>query len=107
VEVLACYQDVLTVDRDDAVAQVYLGWLLARTGVVDDALTLLDEGLANDPGLSAGYVFRAAVRAHLGDRAGALEDLDRFDGFDAPEDQVDAAMQVRSAVEAGEDPLDR
>ena len=107
VEVLACYQDVLTVDPEDAVAQVYLGWLLARTGVADDALTLLDEGLTNDPGLSAGYVFRAAVRAHLGDRDGALEDLDRFDGFDAPEDQVDAAAQVRSAVEAGEDPLDR
>jgi tetratricopeptide (TPR) repeat protein len=107
VEVLACYQDVLVVDADAAVAQVYLGWLLARTGVAEDALTLLDEGLENDPDLSAGYVFRAALRAHLGDRAGALADLDRFATFDAPEDQVDAAAQVRAAVETGEDPLER
>ncbi|HEU5084115.1 MAG TPA: hypothetical protein VFU14_12300 [Acidimicrobiales bacterium] len=106
VDVLQCYRDVLAVDEANATAQVYLGWLLARSGVDDDrALEHLDAGLTADPSLSAGYVFRAALRAHLGDTQGALADLDAFDQQEAPADQVAAAAQVRSAVEAGEDPL--
>lgn len=105
VEVLQCYQDVLEVDPGNATASVYLGWLLGRTGVDDEALALLDAGLAADPDLTAGYVFRAAVRAHLGDVAGAQADLDRFDASDAPPDQAAAASEIRAAVEAGEDPL--
>ena len=34
--------------------------------VFDDA-GRLDQGLAADPSVSAGFVFRAALRAHLGD----------------------------------------
>jgi len=105
VEVLQCYQDVLAVDAGNATASVYLGWLLGRTGADDEALALLDAGLRTDPQLTAGYVFRAAVRAHVGDVDGARADLDRFAATDAPPDQVTAAAEVRAAVEAGEDPL--
>ena len=107
VDVLRCYRDVLDVDPGNAEASAYLGWLLARSAVVDDALVLLDDALAREPDLTAAYVFRAAVRAHQGDVDGALADLDRFDSLDAPPDQRAAAAEVRSAVEAGRDPLAR
>ncbi len=105
VDVLRCYRNALDVDPGNATASVYLGWLLARSGLTDQAMTLLDAGLKADPALSAGYVFRAATRAHLGDVAGATADLDHFDTLDAPADQVAAATKVRSAVAAGKDPL--
>lgn len=106
VEVLQCYRDVLEVDEGNPAASVYLGWLVARSGADDEmALARLDEGLAADPALTAGYVFRAALRAHLGDIEGALADLDAFATRDAPADQQAAAAQVRAAIEAGEDPL--
>lgn len=105
VEVLQCYRDVLDVDPGNPAARVYLGWLLARSGVTDEAMLLLDAGLEADPDLSAGYVFRAALAAHLGDPDAALADLDRFDELDAPPDQRGAAAQVRAAIEAGQDPL--
>lgn len=105
VDVLRCYQHALDVEPDNATANIYLGWLLGRTGVEREALSLLDRGLDLDPTLSAGYVFRAAVRAHAGDVEGALADLAHFDALDAPADQTAAAAEVRSRIEAGEDPL--
>lgn len=105
VEVLQCYRQVLDVDPGNPTASVYLGWLLGRTGLADEGLALLDRGLEGDPELSAAYVFRAAVRAHLDDVDGAIADLDRFATFDAPPDQQAAATQVRAAVEAGRDPI--
>jgi tetratricopeptide (TPR) repeat protein len=105
VEVLQCYQHVLTVDPGNPSASIYLGWLLARSGLIDQARALLDDGLETDPDLTAGYVFRAAVRAHTGDTAGARRDLERFYGADPPPDQRAAADEVRAAVEAGTDPL--
>jgi len=105
-EVLQCYTDVLEVDEGNAPASIYLGWLIARSGVDDDmALQRLDDGLAADPSFSAGYVFRAALRAHLGDIDGARADLETFAGTDAPAVQQSAAEQVRAAIDAGEDPL--
>ena len=105
-DVLQCYTDILEVDDDNAPASIYLGWLIARSGVDDDmALRRLDEGLAADPSISAGYVFRAALRAHLGDVEGARDDLDAFDDTDPPTEQQSAADQVRAAIDAGEDPL--
>lgn len=105
VEVLQCYQHALDVEPDNATASIYLGWLVGRTGVQREALTLLDRGLDADPTISAGYVFRAALRAHAGDIDGALADLDHFDTLDARADQTAAAAEVRSRIEAGEDPL--
>lgn len=105
VEVARCYQDVLTVEPGNASASVYLGWLLGRAGATDEALALLDAGLDAAPDLNAGYVFRAAVRAHVGDVDGAREDLDRFDASESSPDQRAAASEVRTAIEAGEDPL--
>ncbi len=105
VDVLQCYRNALDVDPGNATASVYLGWLLARSDLADQAIKLLDAGLQADPNLSAGYVFRAATRAHLGDVDGARADLDHFDSLDAPNDQVAAAVKVRAAVEAGKDPL--
>ncbi|MDZ7674951.1 MAG: hypothetical protein U5K30_07780 [Acidimicrobiales bacterium] len=106
VDVLACYQNALTFDPDNPTASVYLGWLVARSGVDDEAArSLIDDGLRNDPELARGYVFRAALRAHVGDTEGALADLDRFDELAAGDAQVAAAEEVRRAIEAGEDPL--
>ena len=107
VDVLQCYRDVLQVDPGNPPASAYLGWLLARSGVADEALVLLDDAVTRDPGLTAAYVFRAAVRAHQGDVDGAFADLDRFDALEAPPDQRAAASEVRSAIEAGRDPLAR
>lgn len=107
VEVLQCYRNALTVDPGNPSASVYLGWLLARTGLATEALALLDDGLSADPSLSAGLVFRAAVRAHLGDVDGARADLDTFAAMDAPADQVSAAASVREAIDSGRDPLAR
>ena len=107
VEVLQCYRNVLEVEPRNAPASAYLGWLLARTGVTDDARALLDDALQSDPGLTAAYVFRAALLAHLGEREAALADLDTFDAADAPPDQRAAAAEVRAAIEAGRDPLAR
>lgn len=105
-EVVQCYRDVLRVDAGNPVANVYLGWLLARSGVADDlAIERLDAGLAADPSLSAGYVFRAALRAHLGDVDGARADLSELEGRELPASQREAAEQVRAAIEAGQDPL--
>ncbi len=105
VEVLACYRDVLDVDPDNPSASIYLGWLLARADQTDEARALLDSGLARDPTLTAGYVFRAAVLAHDGDLDAARSDLATFDESDPPEDQRAAAERVRAAIDAGEDPL--
>lgn len=105
-QVVQCYRDVLRVDDANPVANVYLGWLLARSGVANDlALERLDAGLAADPSLSAGYVFRAALRAHLGDLDGARADLAELEGRELPTAQRAATDQVRAAIEAGEDPL--
>lgn len=105
-EVLQCYLDILEVDDGNAEASIYLGWLIARSGADDElALRRLDAGLSADPSVTAGYVFRAALRAHLGDREGAMADLEAFDAADAPSSQQVAADQVRAAIEAGEDPL--
>lgn len=105
-EVLQCYLDILEVDEGNADASVYLGWLIARSGADDElALRRLDEGLEADPSVTAGYVFRAALRAHLGDVEGARADLATFEAADAPASQQAAADQVRAAIEAGEDPL--
>lgn len=105
-DVLRCYTDILEVDGGNAPASIYLGWLVARSGVDDDmARRRLDEGIAADPSISAGYVFRAALRAHLGDVEGARADLETFAGTDAPAAQQAAADQVRAAIDAGEDPL--
>lgn len=105
VEVLTCYRDILDVDPGNPSASVYLGWLLARTGLTDEALPLLDSGLDTEPSLTAGYVFRSALLAHLGDTDAALADLDTFDAMEAPDDQRAAADRVRAAIDAGEDPL--
>lgn len=109
VVVAECYRNVLDVEPGNATASVYLGWLLGRSDLTDDALALLDAGLEVDPDVTAGYVFRAAVRAHTGDVEGALADLATFDARHAqsplPDDQVSAATAVRSAIERGEDPL--
>lgn len=121
VAVAACYTDVLGVDADNPTAAIYLGWLLGRAGDVDQALLLLDRGIdaAPDAGLdadldagsgaagpfTAAYVFRAAVRGHAGDVAGAREDLAAFAALDAPADQVAAAAQVTAALDEGRDPL--
>ena len=70
-------------------------------------MRLLDAGLDADPSLTAGYVFRAALRAHLGDIEGARSDLATFDGRDTPADEAKAADAVRSAIDAGKDPLAR
>lgn len=105
VDVVTCYRDVLDVDAENPTASVYLGWLLARSGLGEEARTLLDAGLAADPSITAGYVFRAALLAHLGDIDAALADLATFDAADTPDDQDAAAARVRSAIEAGEDPL--
>jgi len=105
-QLVQCYRDVLAVDDANPVANVYLGWLLARSGVADDlALERLDAGLAAAPDLTAGYVFRAALRGHLGDVEGARADLARLDGADVPDAQRAAADRVRAALDAGEDPL--
>jgi len=106
--VVQCYRDVLRVDEENAVANVYLGWLLARSGVANDlAIERLDAGLTADPSVTAGYVFRAALRAHLGDVEGARADLAQVEGPDVPEAQRAAAERVRAAIDAGEDPLPR
>ena len=107
VDVAGCYRNVLSVDPENPSANVYLGWLVARSGLVSEALPLVERGLSEGPTISAGYVFRAAIRASLGDQASALADLDRFDGMGAPEDQAAAAAQVRAAIAAGRDPLER
>jgi tetratricopeptide (TPR) repeat protein len=105
-DVLQCYLDILEVDDGNAAASIYLGWLIARSGADDElALRRLDEGLAADPGVTAGLVFRAALRAHLGDVDGARADLETFASTDAPPAQQTAADQVRAAIDAGEDPL--
>lgn len=107
VDVAGCYRNVLSVDPENPSANVYLGWLVARSGLVSEALPLVERGLSADPTISAAYVFRATIRASLGDQAGAVADLDRFDGMEAPEEQAAAAAQVRAAIAAGRDPLER
>lgn len=105
-EVLQCYLDILDVDEGNAAASVYLGWLIARSGADNEvALQRLDEGLEADPSVTAGFVFRAALRAHLGDIDGARADLEAFEATDAPSAQQAAADQVRAAIDAGADPL--
>lgn len=105
-EAASCYFDVLAVDPGNARASVYLGFVLARSGRIDEAARLLDAGLEADPTSSPGYVFRAALRAHVGDVDGALADLDAVADLEPPEDVRERADELRAVIEAGEDPFE-
>lgn len=102
---LECYTDVLRLDPEHPLANLYLGFLLGKAGFTERALELLDRGLAADPALSQGYVFRAAVRLSSGDVDGAEADLSTFDGLETPADQQAAAAAVRAALAEGRDPF--
>jgi tetratricopeptide (TPR) repeat protein/TolB-like protein len=60
-----------------AEAHAALGIILCDTGRVEEAMRRFDTALALDPLLAHGWMERARVRAMLGDRAGAEEDLAR------------------------------
>jgi tetratricopeptide (TPR) repeat protein len=103
-DALKLYDDVLREDPANVEALTYRGWVLARAGLTDPAMTALDQALALDPKYPDAHFFRGMVLYQgRNDPAGAVAEFEAFLANNPPPDSVAAVRDVleRARRDAG------
>ena len=94
-DALKLYDSVLKEDPANIEALTYKGWLLARAGLTDPAMTALDQAVALNPRYPDAHFFRGMV-LYQGrqDPAGAVLEFEAFLANNPPPDSVPAVREV-------------
>ena len=103
-DALKLYDAVLEEDPANVEALTYKGWLLARAGLTDPALTALDQAVALNPNYPDAHFFRGMVLYQSrNDPAGAVVEFEAFLANNPPPDSVPAVREVleRARRDAG------
>jgi tetratricopeptide (TPR) repeat protein len=103
-DALKLYDAVLKDDPGNVEALTYKGWVLARAGLTDPAMTALDQAIALDPRYPDAHFFRGMVLYQSrNDPAGAVAEFEAFLANNPPPDSVAAVRDVleRARRDAG------
>jgi tetratricopeptide (TPR) repeat protein len=94
-DALKLYDSVLKEDPANIEALTYKGWLLARAGLTDPAMTALDQAVALNPRYPDAHFFRGMV-LYQGrkDPAAAVLEFEAFLANNPPPDSVPAVREV-------------
>ncbi|HEX2043800.1 MAG TPA: tetratricopeptide repeat protein, partial [Acidimicrobiales bacterium] len=106
-DALKLYDAVLKDDPANVEALTYKGWILARAGLTDPAMTALDQAIALDPRYPDAHFFRGMVLYQgRNDAAGAVAEFEAFLANNPPPDSVPAVRDVleRARRDAGMTP---
>jgi tetratricopeptide (TPR) repeat protein len=95
VDALKEYDAAIKADGTNVVALTYRGWLLARAGLTDVAMTSLDQALAVNRNYPDAHFFRGMV-LYQGrhDAAGAVTEFETFLASNPPPEAAAAVQQV-------------
>jgi tetratricopeptide (TPR) repeat protein len=103
-DALKLYDAVLAEDPGNVEALTYKGWLLARAGLTDPAMTALDQAVAANPRYPDAHFFRGMVLYQgRNDPAAAVVEFEAFLANNPPPDAVGAVRDVldRARRDAG------
>jgi len=94
-DALKLYDAILKDDPANIEALTYKGWLLARAGLTDPAMTALDQAVDLNPRYPDAHFFRGMV-LYQGrkDPAGAVVEFESFLANNPPPDSVPAVQEV-------------
>lgn len=112
-DAIACYEQVLEDDPDNAVARTYLGWTLYLTArrfssslgqeelveLYVQARRQLDLAVEADPAYADARAFLVVLAVNEGRYEEAAEQLAAFDDLDAPADMANLVDGVRAEIE--------
>ncbi|MGI9033617.1 MAG: tetratricopeptide repeat protein [Acidimicrobiales bacterium] len=91
------YDAAISADPSNVVALTYRGWLLARAGLTDRAMTSLDKAIATNPAYPDAHFFRGMVLYEAkNDPAGAVTELEAYLASRPP---ASAAAAVQSVLD--------
>ena len=103
-EAIEVYDEALLVSPSNVEALSYRGWITARLGDNEAGLADLGEAVAVDPEYPDARVFTAILLDDEGRFAEAADQLEIFDGLDAPEEILGLVegSNLRGSVAAGQ-----
>ena len=102
-DAIKLYDQVLTLQPDNAEALAYRGWLLYQTGDADllsEGKQLIASAVAADPKYPDAHFFFGFVKREDGDLRGALTEWDAYLALDPPADAAQAVRQSADQVRA-------
>jgi tetratricopeptide (TPR) repeat protein len=110
VEALKEYDQAIKADPTNVVALTYRGWLLARAGLTDQAMTSLDRALTVNRNYPDAHFFRGMVLYRgRNDAAGAIGEFETYLASNPPPEAAAAVREVldqarRDAAKPGPPP---